>query len=30
LNVQATKNLTLPLGVYIVKSATEVVKVVNK
>jgi len=29
-NVQSTKDLTLPQGVYIVKSATEVVKVVNK
>ena len=29
-NVQTTKNLTLPQGVYIVKSAAEVVKVVNK
>jgi len=30
LNVQSTKYLTLPKGVYIVKSATEVVKVVNQ
>jgi len=29
-NVQSTKNLTLPQGIYIVKSAAEVVKVVNK
>jgi hypothetical protein len=29
-NVQTAKNLTLPQGVYIVKSATEIVKVVNK
>ena len=29
-NVQSTKNVTLPQGVYIVKSAAEVVKVVNK
>ena len=29
-NVQSTKNLLLPQGVYIVKSAAEVVKVVNK
>jgi len=30
LNVQSTKNMTLPQGVYIVKSAAEVVRVVNK
>lgn len=29
-NVQSTKSLTLPQGVYVVKSAAEVVKVVNK
>jgi len=29
-NVESTKSLTLPQGVYVVKSAAEVVKVVNK
>jgi len=29
-NIQSTKNLLLPQGVYVVKSAAEVVKVVNK
>jgi hypothetical protein len=29
-NVQSTKNLTLPQGIYVVKSAADVVKVVNK
>ncbi len=30
LNVETTANITLPKGVYIVKSASEVVKIVNK